>query len=690
MDALFSEEVLSDFHAFEAEYCTSANVEGIAIEVFTSDSEEEEETLEHEPRSSVDDSVHIEEDEETRKERLAVENFLRCTCKCSLGVGSEACSTQFTSEEMSGHRERCLSLEKSELDLVVMSQFQALGKDVPAKTSKETKRSKYIEFCFKGRRICRKTFIFLHTLSEKRYRNLLEHFCNCGLVLREHGSHRQAPHNRMPFAEVQAIVQFLKALAATHAIPLPGRLPGHKDKALLLPSDMSKRSVYRQYVKACSDAGRPHISWAKFHSLWLELVPDINTIRPATDLCFECQKYSNMIVKSANLSEDEKSERLRAAEAHLLRAKMQRTHYNEQCSKGKAEKEKVLETTSSAGKYSYMHYSFDYAQTVHYPSNPQQPGPAYFKSARKCGIFGVTCEPLSFQVNYLIDEDDDPGKGANATISMIDHFLSHHGVHETNLSLHADNCVGQNKNNILMHYLLWRVMTGLNSTITLSFMLVGHTKFAPDRFFGLIKRRYRRTPVYSINDMVNVVVSSTVAGGNTAQLTKDVNGEKQVIWRDWKSFLSCHFHPIPKITTYHHFRFASENPGKVFLKEFADSTETVVGLCNTDADLELDPDELPEEIQPSGMDLKRRWYLYEEIRPFCLSSKDIDLTCPCPSQPKPGRESESGIASNRKRKHGQPEPGTKSKRKRTCSHCHQEGHTKTKKGKLTCPVLVSQ
>ena len=54
-------------------------------------------------------------------------------------------------------------------------------------------------------------------------------------------------------------------------------------------------------------------------------------------------------------------------------------------------------------------------------------------------------------------------------------------------------------------------------------MLVGHTKFAPDLFFGLIKRKYHRTPSYSINDMVKVIQSSTVAGGNTVQLTKDVN-----------------------------------------------------------------------------------------------------------------------------------------------------------------------
>ena len=36
-----------------------------------------------------------------------------------------------------------------------------------------------------------------------------------------------------------------------------------------------------------------------------------------------------------------------------------------------------------------LHYSFDFAQQVHYPHNPLQPGPMYFKTARKCAVFGV-------------------------------------------------------------------------------------------------------------------------------------------------------------------------------------------------------------------------------------------------------------------------------------------------------------
>jgi len=71
-----------------------------------------------------------------------------------------------------------------------------------------------------------------------------------------------------------------------------------------------------------------------------------------------------------------------------------------------------------------MHYSFDYAQQIHFPfnSNSQQPGPIFFKTPGKFSIFGVSCEPTSIQVNYLIDEANDVKKGADATISLVHHF----------------------------------------------------------------------------------------------------------------------------------------------------------------------------------------------------------------------------------------------------------------------------
>ena len=71
----------------------------------------------------------------------------------------------------------------------------------------------------------------------------------------------------------------------------------------------------------------------------------------------------------------------------------------------------------------------------------------YFKTARKCAVFGICCEGIPRQV---IDEASDVGKGANTVISFLHHFFQHHSLGEVDVGLHADNCVGQNKNNAVL------------------------------------------------------------------------------------------------------------------------------------------------------------------------------------------------------------------------------------------------
>ena len=82
-----------------------------------------------------------------------------------------------------------------------------------------------------------------------------------------------------------------------------------------------------------------------------------------------------------------------------------------------------------------------------------QPGPIYFKTPQKCAIFGVHCEAIPRQVNYLIEEASDVGKGANTTISYMHHYFEHPGLGETSVHLHVNNYVGQNKNNYFFEVL---------------------------------------------------------------------------------------------------------------------------------------------------------------------------------------------------------------------------------------------
>ena len=55
---------------------------------------------------------------------------------------------------------------------------------------------------------------------------------------------------------------------------------------------------------------------------------------------------------------------------------------------------------------------------------------------------------------------------------------------------------------------MWRVLNGKHNKITLSFLLVDHTKFAPDWSFDLLKQRFCREVVSSLDNLAAVVEAS--------------------------------------------------------------------------------------------------------------------------------------------------------------------------------------
>ena len=50
-------------------------------------------------------------------------------------------------------------------------------------------------------------------------------------------------------------------------------------------------------------------------------------------------------------------------------------------------------------------------------------------------------------------------------VSLLHFFFENYGLGEEHVQLHADNCSGQNKNNCMMQYLMWRVLTGWHMSI---------------------------------------------------------------------------------------------------------------------------------------------------------------------------------------------------------------------------------
>lgn len=115
---------------------------------------------------------------------------------------------------------------------------------------------------------------------------------------------------------------------------------------------------------------------------------------------------------------------LMRAREHLVTAKQERDFYRASI---QTSKYSYINAPSDATTHlvqdSVMHYSWDFAQQLQFPYEDHQVGPIYFKSPRTAQLFGICCEAIPRQVNYLIDEADLPGKGADTVISLLDHFF---------------------------------------------------------------------------------------------------------------------------------------------------------------------------------------------------------------------------------------------------------------------------
>lgn len=617
------------------------------------------------------------------EESEAISSFVIEGCGCNKKNG-EPCSKLFSQHELEAIRSRMLELSSNELDLVVLAAIATcvymgdLKGNTRGTQAKANRDRGYCNFCYHGQIICKKTFLFLYAIGTKRYNNLLKHYHINGISPRTHGNEKRRPWHAASFFEKERAVAFIKNYADVNALPLPGRLPKHQDyKVMLLPSDVTKRKVYNEYSMASSDMYNPQgepvriFGYREFCRLWAELVPYITVMLPSSDLCFVCQQNANTIMRSANLPEDEKSQRLKEAEAHLAHAKLERQYYRNQVKecrdicKELADMNPGLPNTRDVS----MHISFDYAQQILFPYNPQQPGPAYFKTSRKCQVFGVCCEGNNTQLNYLIDEAQSCGKGANVTTSYVHHYLDNYSIGEKFLQVHCDNCVGQNKNNTTVLYFGWRVLMGLNTSCSVSFMIPGHTKFGPDWFFGLMKRKYRKTRVSSMDQIARVVQDSTVDDQNKSFVVGKDKPDLNIY--DWTEHFSKHFSAIPNITSYHHFFFSSDRPGEVILKKCCDGSPLTFKFMKARPDIQT----LPRILQPEGLSDTRQRYLYDEIRQFC-EEEYKDITCPKPKSNKRAAEP-SDIA-------------LPTKKPRNCSYCKQPGHTKTKRGTITCPKLLKK
>ena len=153
----------------------------------------------------------------------------------------------------------------------------------------------------------------------------------------------------------------------------------------LLHSSASWRDIWKVYFEESA----PSI---QLHTQVVENPASSNHTYEANDRTY--QQNSGVIQKAKNQPESEKSVAIESALEHLHVVKLERSYYKTTCTTCKEDVKKFLMKFSPLYHYTHrsndirLHYSFDYAQQVHFPSDPE---PIYFLTPRKCTVFCVNC-----------------------------------------------------------------------------------------------------------------------------------------------------------------------------------------------------------------------------------------------------------------------------------------------------------
>jgi hypothetical protein len=509
----------------------------------------------------------------------------------------------------------------------------------------ERKRRRVAYSVFPFGPMCRSAYLLLWNIGIRTLRNCLNYMTNQSYTFcpRVHGRSGSVSPTALSLDLREQVVQFIVELAGTLGEASEGRqgrrnLHTAEDKIVyFLPAPFSIARLYRQFLKKyrCEnprDANTTPLSLSSFRSIFYSKPCKHIRIRsPRSDVCDECTLYRTFYRRQpesyspGTAKTDE--EKVKKWQQHLQLAKEARSVYNNDIKQA----QKMLRQSKNGelGLDAYVaHYTFDFMQNLAIPNFADMTKDMYFFSLRNIHVFSIRDDGEEKQFNYLYDEGDG-GKGANYVISMLFYFLRHRPRHFATLAvhLHADNCCGQNKNNMVMQFFLLMVDIGFLKHVELKFMIRGHTHCTIDGGHGIIKKEWRKRDVFNIEQAAQVIrESSPIAGMHYAVILQPEN------FFGWENLLTKCFKKLPRILSFQEFKMDAARPGVLRYRGCQRDPwqETQLFRKETPAfsSLQYVQDALMQ-LNPPGISEKKQKHLYEKVRKY-VPEEFQDSVCPKP------------------------------------------------------------
>ena len=339
-----------------------------------------------------------------------------------------------------------------------------------------------------------------------------------------------------------------------------------------------KRSVVGEFNRAQQECGKAVCSNGSSHN-WLKAHrPKVSISPHQDDYCDTCARVKveinskqttiNRLVQSSNADADEvkqmdsdiKSLR-KNLETHCQEAQKSHDYYievskrctsewneiSELSKKSTLSEEEAQKLESLKNKFNLV-CSADYqmGKLIPYWGCTAQPSSTYYLQKLNHDVFGIINHASNLSSVYVFDERVGP-KNTDHTVSYLADFFSKLPDWICRIHLFLDNTSSTNKNCYLMAAASELIQQGKLSFFRVSFLIAGHTKFAPDLLFSKIAMSYNRNDVFTTQELAEII-------SQYASVTID-SGD---IVCDWRSSMDK-YSKLPGIRSLHDFIFTKNS-----------------------------------------------------------------------------------------------------------------------------------
>lgn len=481
------------------------------------------------------------------------------------------------------------------------------------------------------------------------------------------------------------VVEFLEEIKGKEGAPYASRFIRHitgigirnaEVNNVELPSSMGHRALYARF---CHEQGKqvlvddkgnygsikdmqdrtddewgnaeslPVCAYSTFCDIWKRRFPNLKVRPPSEDTCNDCHIIRNRFRYKQPTAQDEEEvseqeELIMAAAQHVESARAQRALIDSRIADARTDRSLPL-----AQRQLIDTIVIDYAQNLDLPHfGAEQPGETYYFTPKTVFSFGVADVSLARARLYAYCYEEENGKkGGNNVASMIIHFLkltnrlirtaAGEPVRRKRLTIAADNCGGQNKNNHVIRMALYLVESGFYEEVEIIFYVKGHTKNTCDRSFNLMKKGYHKRDIYTYDCPREADNLCNVLG-----MSRDIEIVKvkdQDFFKDWYSFLNKLYTRLADgtIKDNHIFRVTAA-AGSTKIRVMTDDTpgcefNELQNLkkrgVSEQARQDILKNQLPNALEPPGLREIKQVELYRKWRKF-VPEEFQDEICPKP------------------------------------------------------------